>query len=83
MEKITALIIPVLLTILLIRALLLPIRLIFKLFIHGSCGLICLWLLNSIAPYSGVLFPINTVTVLIAGFLGAPGIGLMALLEML
>lgn len=83
MEEIAVLLIPAILALLLVRTLLLPIKFIFKLLIHSGCGLVCLWLLNSVSAYSGIFFPINAVTVLSAGFLGLPGIGLMALLAVM
>ena len=83
MEEIIPLLIPALLTILLVRSLVLPLRLGLKLAIHSGCGFLCLWLLNLAAPVSGIAFPVNAVTVLIAGVLGLPGIGLMALLAVL
>ena len=69
--------------IVLVRLLLMPMKLIFKIGIHSGCGFLCLWLLNSVAGFTGAYFPINAVTVLVAGFLGLPGIGVMALLEVL
>jgi len=83
MEEIVVLLIPAMLAVILIRCLLLPIRLIFKIGLHSACGFVCLWLLNAISMFTGVFFPINAVTVLIAGFLGLPGIGVMALLAVL
>lgn len=80
MEEMITLLIPVLLAVSLIRLLVLPMKLVFKLGLHSACGFLCLWLLNSISPFTGILFPINAVTVLIAGILGLPGIGVMALL---
>ena len=69
--------------IVLVRLLLMPMKLVFKIGIHSGCGFLCLWLLNSVAAFTGAYFPINAVTVLVAGFLGLPGIGVMALLEVL
>lgn len=83
MEEIMVLLIPALLALLLVRLLLLPMKLIFKVVLHSACGFLCLWLLNGISLFTGILFPINAVTVLTAGFLGLPGIGLMALLAVL
>ena len=80
MEKFVTLLIPVLLAVSLVRLLLLPLRFGFKLAIHSGCGFLCLWLLNSISAFTGIYFPINAVTVLIAGFLGLPGIGIIAIL---
>lgn len=83
MEQIVTLIIPALMAVVLVRAMLLPMRLIVKVGLHSACGFLCLWLLNSIAPFTGIGFPINAVTVLTAGFLGLPGIAGMALLAVL
>lgn len=83
MEKFVTLLIPALMAIVLIRLLILPIKLAFKLAIHSACGFVCLWLLNLAAGFTGIFFPINAATVLVAGFLGIPGIGIMALLAVL
>ena len=81
MENFVLLLIPALLAALLVRLLLIPLRLIFKLLLHSGCGFLCLWLLNTVSGFTGVYLPINAVTAAIAGFLGIPGIGIIALLE--
>ena len=81
MENFVTLLIPALLAVFLIRMLLMPLRMVFKLLLHSGCGFICLWLLNTVSGFTGVYLPINAITILIAGFLGIPGIGLIALLE--
>ena len=83
MEKFATLLIPALLAVSLVRMLLLPLKTVFKVAIHSGCGFLCLWLLNSISGFTGIGFPINAVSVLIAGFCGLPGIGLMALLAVI
>ena len=83
MENFVTLLIPVLLAVFLVRMLLLPMKLAFKLVIHSGCGFLCLWLLNSISGFTGIYLPVNAITVAIAGFLGLPGIGIVALLEVL
>ena len=83
MEEIVLLLIPILLAIVLIRLLLLPMKFVFKLLLHAAAGFLCLWLLNAIAPFTGVLFPINAVTSAIAGILGLPGIALLAILAII
>ena len=83
MENILALLIPALLAVLLIRLLVMPMKLAAKLLLHSAAGLLCLGLLNSVSGFTGIFFPINAVTVLIAGFLGLPGMALMTLLEVL
>ena len=82
MEKFVTLLIPALLALLLFRLFLMPLRLVFKTGIHSCCGFVCLWLLNTVAPFTGIAFPMNAVTVLTAGFLGLPGIGLLAVLAL-
>lgn len=81
MEKIASLAIPILLTCLLIRVIMLPIKWFWKVFLNSACGFLCLWLMNSIAGFTGIFFPVNVVTVLTAGFLGLPGILLLALVQ--
>lgn len=83
METWITLLIPALLAVVLIRLLLLPAKFTLKLVIHSGCGFLCLWLLNTVSGFTGILFPMNAVTVLIAGILGLPGIGLLALLAVL
>lgn len=83
MENFVMLLIPAFLVLMLIRVLLMPVKLLCKLAFHSGCGFLCLWLLNTLSGISGIYLPINTVTVLIAGFLGVPGIGLITLLEIL
>mgnify|MGYP003528280365 CR=1 FL=1 len=78
METFVTLLIPALLAVILVRLLLLPV-----IAIHSACGFLCLWLLNTVSFCTGISFPMNAVTVLIAGFLGLPGMGLMAVLAVL
>lgn len=83
MEEIVALLIPALLAVFLVRLLLLPMKMIFRVAVHSGCGFLCLWLLNTVSGFTGIAFPINAATVLIAGTLGLPGIGLLAVLGVL
>lgn len=83
MEKMVTLLIPVLLALILVRLLLLPVRFLLKIGLHSGCGFLCLWLLNTVTPFTGIAFPMNAATVLTAGTLGLPGIGLMAVLAIM
>lgn len=83
MENFVILFIPVLLGVLLFRLLLLPMRWGLRIAAHSAAGFACLWLLNSIAAFTGILFPINLATVLTAGFLGLPGMAVLALLAVI
>ena len=81
MVNFAAILIPMLLLALLLRLLILPVRWSVKIFVNSACGFACLWLLNSVAGFTGLYFPINFVTAGFAGFLGIPGIGLLAILQ--
>ena len=82
MESIVTLLSITALSAVLFRILALPLRLFAKLLIHSGCGFLCLWLLNTVSAFTGLYLPVNAATVFIAGFLGLPGIGLIALLEL-
>ena len=81
MENFAALAIAALLIFGLLRLIALPIWWGLKIFLNSACGFICLFLLNSISGFTGLRFPINYVTAAIAGFLGLPGIGVLALMQ--
>lgn len=83
MEEIITLLIPASLAVFVFRLLFLPMKWVAKLAIHSLGGFACLWLLNTVSAFTGILFPVNAVTVLVAGVLGLPGIGLLALLAVL
>lgn len=83
MENFVVVLIPLIVAALLVRVLLMPIRLIFKLLANSASGFLCLWLLNAVAAFTGIVFPMNAATVLITGFLGLPGISLVALLAII
>lgn len=83
MEKLTILLIPLFWAVVLVRLLLTPMKWIFKLLLHSACGFLCLWMLNLLAPFTGITLGINAVTVLTAGVLGLPGIALISLLAIL
>ena len=59
------------------------VRWILKVGINSLSGFACLWLLNLISGFTGIFFPINLVTALIAGFLGIPGILFLVLAQFL
>ena len=81
MEKFATLIIPAFLLLAVLRIIALPIRWFWKLTVNSACGFVSLWLLNSVTAFTGLYFPVNGVTVVIAGFLGLPGIALLALAQ--
>ena len=81
MENFAVLTIAALLIFALLRLIVLPIRWGVKLLLNSGCGFICLFLLNSISGFTGLRFPINYITAIIAGFLGLPGIGVLAVVQ--
>ena len=83
MEELVSLLVPGLLTVMAVRLLLLPLQLGWKTAVHAGCGFLCLWLLNLASDITGIVLPVNAVTVLAAGTLGLPGIGLIAFLALL
>ena len=83
MENIITFAIPIILGILLLKLLMKPIKWTLKLALHALGGFLCLWLINSVAGFTGLLLPINAVTVLISGVFGIPGIALIALLAIM
>ena len=78
MEDFVNILIPAALTFGFLRLCVLPMKWIWKLGVNSLCGFACLWLLNLISGFTGIFFPINPVTVLVTGFLGLPGIALLA-----
>ena len=82
MENIVSLFIPAVLVFGLLRVIALPIKWFWKLILNSACGFLCLWLLNTVSGFTGLLFPINAVTAAIAGFLGLPGIAMLALVQL-
>ena len=82
MENIVPLLLPLMLAAVVLRLLSLPLRLTWKAGIHAGFGFLYLGILNGISGITGIYLPVNPVTVLLAGSLGLPGIGLIAALEM-
>lgn len=60
-----------------------PIKLLWKLLFNSAVGLVLLLVVNYIAGYFDFSLPINIITVLIAGFLGLPGIFLLVCFQLL
>ena len=83
MENFASILIPALMLFALARVIMLPIRWFWKLSVNSACGFLCLWLLNSVSAFTNLTFPINAVTVVVAGFLGLPGIAVLALAQLL
>ncbi|MDR1159328.1 MAG: pro-sigmaK processing inhibitor BofA family protein [Syntrophomonadaceae bacterium] len=58
-----------------------PIKLIWKLLVNSGIGLLLLLAANFIGQYFNLSLPINIITVLMAGFLGVPGVLLLFVLK--
>lgn len=82
MEAVLDVAVPAVLALLALRLCLVPMRLGWKLLVNTGAGFFSLFLLNLIGGYTGILFPINAVSAAIAGFLGLPGIALLAALQL-
>lgn len=82
MEKFVIVAIPVMLSILYLRTLALPLRLMGRVGVHALLGFVCLWLMNALSGFTGVTVPVNWVTALVAGMFGAPGVGFLTVWHM-
>ncbi len=60
-----------------------PLKLLSKLIINSVIGLVLLLLVNYGAARFGFVLPINLITILVAGFLGIPGILLLICFQLL
>ena len=60
------------------QVLLQPMRLIWKLLLNSAIGLVLLMVFNFFGGYFDFSIPVNIITVLVAGFLGVPGLILLA-----
>ena len=83
METFTALLIPALLTLLVLRIMAMPLKWFFKILIHVLGGFLCLWLLDTVSQFTGIFIPLNGITIAVAGFLGVPGIAFLAIAELM
>ena len=57
-----------------VRILMKPIKIIWKLLLNSGIGLLLIVIVNYIGQYFAFSLPLNIINVLIAGFLGIPGI---------
>ncbi len=60
-----------------------PAKIVFRLGYSLVFGLILIWAFNYLGGIVGLHIPANIVTILLAGILGIPGIGLMLVLQLL
>ncbi|MBS3970510.1 MAG: pro-sigmaK processing inhibitor BofA family protein [Clostridia bacterium] len=60
-----------------------PIKMVFRVGYSLVFGMILIWAFNYIGEVFGLYIPANIVTILTAGILGLPGLGLMVVLQLL
>lgn len=60
-----------------------PIKLLWKLIFNSAIGLVLLIVSNYLGAYFDFSIPINIITILIAGFLGLPGIFLLICFQLI
>ena len=83
MEPFFSMLLPGALAIGFVRLCLSQLRWIWKLGLNSLAGFLSLWLLNLISGVSGIWIPVNFLTACIAGFLGLPGIAVLALVQII
>lgn len=83
METVLSVLIPSVLAVGFLRLLMIPMGWFMKIGINSLAGFVCLWLLNTVSGFTGLMLPINLVTASIAGSLGIPGILLLCAAELI
>lgn len=64
-----------------LKILALPMKLIIKLVINGIVGGVIIFLINTIGVNFGFTIDLNWITALVVGFLGVPGVIIVAILQ--
>lgn len=82
MEQLITVLIPVVLLAIAIKILTTPIRWILKLAVHVGMGFVCLFLLNQLSGYTGIVFELSPTNCLISGIGGVPGVVLLTLMQL-
>ena len=59
--------------------LVIPLKIVFRLVYNGLIGGVALWLINLIGAGFGFVLPITVWTALLVGFLGLPGVAILAI----
>lgn len=58
-----------------------PVKLFVRILVQGLIGFILLWIINTFGGLVDFFLPINLVTIVVAGFLGIPGIVLLSVFK--
>jgi inhibitor of the pro-sigma K processing machinery len=64
-----------------LKMLIVPARFVWRLLLYGGLGSLLLLLFNAVAGYFGVQIGINAATALVVGYLGAPGLVMLVLVQ--
>lgn len=83
MENILTLIVPIFVGFIALKFFMSQVGCLWKLLVNSLSGFVCLWLLNLLSGITGIVFEINFLTALLVGFLGIPGIILLAIGQIL
>ncbi|MCL6450802.1 MAG: pro-sigmaK processing inhibitor BofA family protein [Acetobacteraceae bacterium] len=78
LTTVAAYIFGLLLLYLVVRLFIVPIRFLVMLLYNCAIGAVMLWLFNLVAGAFGLHVPLNPVTILAAGLMGAPGVAMLA-----
>lgn len=64
-----------------LRMLVVPVKLVLKVFFNSILGALILVIINTISSYTGVFIGVNPVSSLVIGLLGVPGLILLIILQ--
>lgn len=64
-----------------LKTILMPARWTGRLLSQAAAGGLCLWAVNLSQPLTGLCLPVNPVTALVCGTMGAPGVALLLVLQ--
>lgn len=81
LDIICAYIIGIIMLFLVAKLLILPIKIVWKLFVNALVGGITLIIINFIGAFFGLYIQINIITALITGLLGVPGVVIILILQ--
>lgn len=63
--------------------LLVPMRFMWRMMVGSLLGALILWIVNQFEPITGFTLPLNPFSAIAIGFMGLPGLGLVAALNIL
>jgi len=81
LEVIFAYIVGIIVLFLIAKLLLIPVKIVWRLFLNALVGGIALVIINFIGGFFGLHIDINIITALLTGILGAPGVVMILILQ--